>query len=108
MAIQHIDVTLRDGGYRNQFHLDMAYAKAHVHSVASCGIEWLEIGYRNASFKPIEGIGITGLSPTITISPHYAKPIYPPNCALWRTQKTLRHKTLTTCINLALICCVCA
>lgn len=63
MAIQHIDVTLRDGGYRNQFHFDIEYAKAHVHGVASCGIEWLEIGYRNGSFKPIEGIGITGLSP---------------------------------------------
>jgi 4-hydroxy 2-oxovalerate aldolase len=67
MAAAHkvinIDVTLRDGGYRNGFKFDEQYAKAHVRSMEQCGVEYAEIGYRNGSFKPINGIGLTGMTP---------------------------------------------
>ncbi|HEX2581979.1 MAG TPA: hypothetical protein VHL08_08420 [Dongiaceae bacterium] len=63
MKVTNIDVTLRDGGYRNRFRFDEGYAIRHVHNIAQSGIEWIEIGYRNGSFTPIKDIGITGLSP---------------------------------------------
>ena len=63
MKISNIDVTLRDGGYRNLFNFSEAYAKQHVQMMGKVGIEWIEIGYRNGSFKHIDNIGQTGLSP---------------------------------------------
>lgn len=59
----NIDVTLRDGGYRNLFKFDEAYAAQHVQMLEKVGIEWIEIGYRNGTFKPIADIGRSGLSP---------------------------------------------
>ncbi|WP_286296850.1 hypothetical protein [Vibrio apostichopi] len=58
--INNIDVTLRDGGYQNNFNFSLQYAITHVKRVADSQIEWIEIGYRNGSFKPISNIGITG------------------------------------------------
>lgn len=63
MKISNIDVTLRDGGYRNLFSFSENYAKQHVQMMDQAGVEWIEIGYRNGSFKPIDNIGQTGLSP---------------------------------------------
>lgn len=61
--INNIDVTLRDGGYQNGFHFPTDYAIKHVQALVESGVEWIEIGYRNGSFKPIPDIGITGVSP---------------------------------------------
>lgn len=63
--ISNIDVTLRDGGYRNQFNFSVDYAAQHVQMLAQAGIEWIEVGYRNGAFKPIDDIGLTGLSPNL-------------------------------------------
>lgn len=60
-AIQNLDVTLRDGGYRNNFAFPLPYALAHVQASHKCGVEWIEIGYRNGSFNKSDGLGITGL-----------------------------------------------
>lgn len=60
--INNIDVTLRDGGYQNKFRFSIDYAIRHAQKLAQSGVEWIEIGYRNGSFKPIEGIGLTGIS----------------------------------------------
>lgn len=60
--IVNIDVTLRDGGYRNRFKFDLNYARTHVQQMEKSGVEWVEIGYRNGSFKPISNIGMTGMT----------------------------------------------
>jgi 4-hydroxy 2-oxovalerate aldolase len=61
-VIKNLDVTLRDGGYRNNFAFSWDYALAHARESAATGLEWVEIGYRKGSFKPVEGIGLTGRS----------------------------------------------
>lgn len=73
--IKNIDVTLRDGGYQNGFNFPTSYAIKHVDALVQSGVEWIEIGYRNGSFKPISNIGITGLSPDEYIQRiHHAVP----------------------------------
>ncbi|AZM74775.1 3-hydroxy-3-methylglutaryl-CoA lyase [Streptomyces sp. KPB2] len=57
----NLDVTLRDGGYRNNFDFPLDYARHHVRESVAAGMEWIEIGYRNGSFKPRPDIGRTGL-----------------------------------------------
>jgi 4-hydroxy 2-oxovalerate aldolase len=56
----NLDVTLRDGGYRNNFDFPLDYAVHHARESVAAGIDWVEIGYRNGSFKPKPGIGRTG------------------------------------------------
>lgn len=63
MKISNIDVTLRDGGYRNGFQFELDYARDHIRQMGQSGIEWTEIGYRNGSFKPIINIGDMGMTP---------------------------------------------
>ena len=59
--IVNLDVTLRDGGYRNNFDFPLEYALHHARESVAAGMEWVEIGYRNGSFKPKPGIGRTGV-----------------------------------------------
>lgn len=59
--IVNLDVTLRDGGYRNNFDFPLDYALHHARESVAAGMEWVEIGYRNGSFKPKSGIGRTGV-----------------------------------------------
>ncbi|WFQ78923.1 3-hydroxy-3-methylglutaryl-CoA lyase [Xenorhabdus sp. SF857] len=66
--VNNIDVTLRDGGYLNNFNFTKEYAINHVKTLLKGGVEWFEIGYRNGSFKPIPNIGLTGISPDSYIS----------------------------------------
>lgn len=61
-TVRVVDVTLRDGGYRNNFDFGMAYIKDHVRLMQKAGVDFIEIGYRNGSAVKIEGIGRTGLS----------------------------------------------
>lgn len=61
--INNIDVTLRDGGYQNGFSFPSYYAVKHAKTLTESGVKWIEIGYRNGSFKPIPNIGLTGISP---------------------------------------------
>ncbi|MEV3859529.1 hypothetical protein AB0J38_35135 [Streptomyces sp. NPDC050095] len=58
--ITNLDVTLRDGGYRNNFDFPLEYALHHARESIAAGMEWVEIGYRNGSFKHVPGIGRTG------------------------------------------------
>lgn len=58
--ITNLDVTLRDGAYRNNFDFTLDYAKYHAAEAAAAGMDWVEIGYRNGSFKPIPDVGLTG------------------------------------------------
>ncbi|MFG0320896.1 nucleoid-structuring protein H-NS [Pseudomonas sp. zjy_15] len=66
--VQILDVTLRDGGYRNDFKFTLEYAQQHIQQMVESGVDWVEIGYRNGSFKTIGDIGITGLSEDSYIS----------------------------------------
>ncbi|MDO0929482.1 hypothetical protein QQY24_30265 [Streptomyces sp. TG1A-8] len=58
--VTNLDVTLRDGGYRNNFDFSLEYALHHARESAAAGVEWVEIGYRKGSFKPKPGVGLTG------------------------------------------------
>ncbi|MCF2436670.1 hypothetical protein LV779_30885 [Streptomyces thinghirensis] len=46
MSIVNIDVTLRDGGYRNSFHFPLDYALKHAKLTVEAGFDWVEIAYR--------------------------------------------------------------
>ena len=59
--LKNIDVTLRDGGYRNGFKFSESFVKKYIHMVFDSGIEWIEIGYRNGSYKQRNDLGETGL-----------------------------------------------
>ena len=56
----NIDVTLRDGGYRNNFDFPLEYVLKHARLSTEAGFDWVEVCYRNGSFAPQPGIGRTG------------------------------------------------
>ncbi|PRX50120.1 4-hydroxy 2-oxovalerate aldolase [Prauserella shujinwangii] len=60
MNIVNIDVTLRDGGYRNGFEFPLDYAIEHAKLSVESGFDWIEIAYRKGSFAPIPTLGLTG------------------------------------------------
>jgi 4-hydroxy 2-oxovalerate aldolase len=60
MSIVNIDVTLRDGGYRNGFHFPVDYALQHARLSVESGFDWVEIAYRKGSLLPIANLGLTG------------------------------------------------
>lgn len=59
--IKLMDVTLRDGGYRTNFNFPLEFVHFILSKLDNAGIEYIEIGYRNGSIKPIPNIGITGI-----------------------------------------------
>lgn len=60
--IKIIDVTLRDGGYRTNFHFAENVVEQVILNLSYANIDYIEVGYRNGSFKPIHNIGDTGIS----------------------------------------------
>ncbi|HHF7344637.1 TPA: 4-hydroxy-2-oxovalerate aldolase [Legionella feeleii] len=60
-TIELLDVSLRDGGHRTNFHFKKNELQAILTSLDNSGIEYIEIGYRNGSIAPIENIGPAGL-----------------------------------------------
>jgi len=59
--IRIIDVTLRDGGYKTNFYFSDEEIEKIITSLDSSGIEYIEVGYRNGSARPIKNIGPAGL-----------------------------------------------
>lgn len=57
-SVKILDVTLRDGGYRNNFNFTEEFACHAVSQLAAAGIPYCEIGYCNGSFirKPEHGL----------------------------------------------------
>lgn len=60
-TIQVLDVSLRDGGHRSNFHFQDRDLKNILQKLDISGIEYIEIGYRNGSLHPIPNIGPAGL-----------------------------------------------
>lgn len=58
-SLKVIDVTLRDGGYRNNFGFCMDYVLDHARSIQASGVEYIEIGYRNGSIVSYDNMGVT-------------------------------------------------
>lgn len=52
-----IDVTLRDGGYRNNFGFDIDYVLDHARLIQASGVDHIEIGYRNGSIIRNDNMG---------------------------------------------------
>ncbi|MFE3993479.1 hypothetical protein ACFXPW_17595 [Streptomyces goshikiensis] len=60
MRTVNIDVTLRDGGYRNGFNFPLSYALQHAKLSVEAGFDWIEIAYRKGSLLPVPDLGLTG------------------------------------------------
>ncbi|MDH6130548.1 hypothetical protein [Kitasatospora sp. GP82] len=60
MKTVNIDVTLRDGGYRNSFDFPLEYALKHARLSVEAGFDWVEAAYRKGSFAPTPNLGLTG------------------------------------------------
>lgn len=56
-----MDVTLRDGGNRNDFHFTDRDLEALLPPLDKAAIDYIEVGYRNGAIRPVEGIGRAGL-----------------------------------------------
>lgn len=59
-AITMLDVSLRDGGHRTNFHFSNFELEGILKPLDSSGVEYIEIGYRNGSLHPIENLGPAG------------------------------------------------
>lgn len=59
-SVELLDVTLRDGGYLNNWDFTLDTAISIVTGLYNAGVEYIEIGYRNCPPKE-SGVGITGI-----------------------------------------------
>ncbi|VEG92055.1 4-hydroxy-2-oxovalerate aldolase [Legionella spiritensis] len=60
-ALKVLDVSLRDGGHRTNFHFSREELKHIIGLLDKAGLDYIEIGYRNGSLHPIPDIGCAGL-----------------------------------------------
>lgn len=60
-SIKILDVTLRDGGYRNNFHFNTEQIHCILSALDQANIEYIEIGYRNSPLNITPNVGITGV-----------------------------------------------
>ncbi|WP_028388883.1 4-hydroxy-2-oxovalerate aldolase [Legionella fairfieldensis] len=59
-GIKTMDVSLRDGGHRTNFHFKTETLQKILTPLDRSGLEYIEIGYRNGSLHPIENLGRAG------------------------------------------------
>lgn len=59
--IQLIDVTLRDGGYKNNFNFTKYQVSRILENLERAGIDYIELGYKNGTRYNIDNIGIAGI-----------------------------------------------
>jgi 4-hydroxy 2-oxovalerate aldolase len=55
-----LDVSLRDGGHRTNFHFKDSQLQGILEPLDKAGLDYIEIGYRNGSLHPIENLGRAG------------------------------------------------
>ncbi len=60
-TIKVLDVSLRDGGHRTNFHFANTDLQEILKRLDNSGLEYIEIGYRNGSLHPIDDLGRAGL-----------------------------------------------
>lgn len=60
-AVKVLDVTLRDGGNRIDFHFKEEDLQQMLPPLDQSGIDYIEIGYRNGAIHPLPNLGIAGL-----------------------------------------------
>jgi len=60
-AVKLLDVTLRDGGYKTNFHFSATFIQNVLPLLDQSGIPYIEVGYRNGPFKLFPNIGQTGI-----------------------------------------------
>lgn len=60
-AFKILDVSLRDGGHRNNFDFDRESLKIILTSLDASGIDYVEIGYRNGYVPVAKSLGLAGL-----------------------------------------------
>ena len=60
--IEILDVTLRDGGYKNNFNFSYSEIDNIISYLDKIKVKNIEAGYKNGSFQKLDNIGITGLS----------------------------------------------
>lgn len=60
--VQLLDVTLRDGGYCNDFQFDSQAARQIVQSLYKARLDYIEIGYRKGPEKGAKGLGTTAVT----------------------------------------------
>lgn len=56
-----LDVSLRDGGHRTNFHFTDSELCEILTPLDNSGIEYIEIGYRNGALNPIDKLGRAGI-----------------------------------------------
>ncbi|MGE9516570.1 MAG: hypothetical protein ACQPRH_04440 [Solitalea-like symbiont of Tyrophagus putrescentiae] len=56
-----LDVTLRDGGYKNNFNFSLNEVKDIIKFLQKINVDYIEVGYRNGSFSENKNIGMSGL-----------------------------------------------
>lgn len=61
--IQLLDVTLRDGGYKTNFHFSPEIVQHILTFLDQSGIPYIEVGYRNGPFKPMPHMGKSAICP---------------------------------------------
>jgi len=59
--IQLLDVTLRDGGYKTNFHFSLEMIKSILTTLDQSGVDYIEVGYRNGPFKSMPNLGDAGM-----------------------------------------------
>lgn len=55
-----LDVSLRDGGHRTNFHFSHTQLRNILTPLDNSGIDYVEVGYRNGSLHPIANLGRAG------------------------------------------------
>ena len=55
-----LDVSLRDGGHRTNFHFTDSELQGIIEPLDKAGLDYIEIGYRNGSLHPIANLGRAG------------------------------------------------
>ena len=59
--IKLLDVTLRDGGYKNHFHFLPEEIETLLKTLDQSGVQYIELGYRNGPLQSNMQPGITGI-----------------------------------------------